>query len=281
MHIAPKIPGYELLDRLGGGLLAHVFSARDCATDNPCAVKILRAEWQNDPTAIKLLQREARAGLAVRHPHLVRFLHTHVMRSPYYLVMELLPGESLRRRLRRDYQLDLATALWVIRQVADALASLHRAGFVHGDLKPDNIRLVDDGTAKLIDLGFTHRPGENAAFFRRGYLLGTADYLAPEQCALNPNVDTSSDLFSLGVTLFEMLAGRLPYPPGSTTLTLRRHRCDPPADIRRYAGRLPLGLVTLVERLLGHEAEKRPRAGAVVQQLVALEIAALGRRRAA
>src|SRR5207248_4074303 len=142
----------------------------------------------------------ARTGLVVQHPHLVRLLHTHVTRAPYYLVMELLPGESLHRRLRRDYRLDLATALWVIRQTAEALAALHQAGFVHGDVKPDNIRLVDDGTAKLIDLGFAHRPGENAAFFRRGYLLGTADYVAPEQCALNPNVNEKSDLFSLGVT---------------------------------------------------------------------------------
>jgi eukaryotic-like serine/threonine-protein kinase len=281
MQIAPKIPGYELLDRLGGGLLTHVFAARDYATDGPCAVKVLRAEWQDQPTAIKLLQREARAGLAVRHPHLVRLLHTHVTRAPYYLVMELLPGESLRRRLRRDYRLDLATALWLVRQMAEALAALHRAGFVHGDVKPDNIRLVDDGTAKLIDLGFAHRPGENASFFRRGYLLGTADYVAPEQCAFHPNVDESSDLFSLGVTFFEMLAGRLPYPVGSTALTLQRHRCDPPADIRRFAGPLPRGLIMLLERLLAHEPEKRPRTAAVVQQLVALEIAALGRRRAA
>src|SRR5438270_8202633 len=169
----------------------------------------------------------------------------------------------------------------MVRQTAEALAALHRAGFAHADVKPDNIRLVDNGMVKLIDLGFAHRPGENAAFLRQGYLLGTADYLAPELCALEPDVDERSDLFSLGVTLFEMLAGRLPYPPGSTALTLRRHRCDPPADIRRYATLLPAGLVTLLERLLAHEPEKRPRAVAVVQQLVALEIAALGRRRAA
>jgi len=281
MQIVPKIPGYELLDRLGGGPLTHVFSARDFATDHACAVKVLRAEWQDQPTAIKLLQREARAGLAVQHPHLVRLLHTHVTRPPYFLVMELLPGEALRRRLRRDYRLDLAAALWMVRQTAEALAALHRAGFVHGDVKPDNIRLVDNGTAKLIDLGFAHRPGENAALFRQGYLLGTADYLAPELCALDPDGDERSDLFSLGVTLFEILAGRLPYPPGSTALTLRRHRCDPPADIRRCAGPLPLGLVKLLERLLAHEPEKRPRAALVVQQLVTLEIAALGRRRAA
>jgi serine/threonine protein kinase len=195
--------------------------------------------------------------------------------------MELLPGESLRRRLRRVYRLDLATALWIVRQTAEALASLHRAGFVHGDVKPENIRLIDDGTAKLIDLGFAHRPGENAAFLRQGYLLGTADYLAPELCTFDPDGDASNDLFSLGVTLFELLAGRLPYPPGSTWLTLHRHRCDPPADIRKYVGSLPPSLITLLDRLLAHDPRQRPRAAAVVQQLVTLEIAVLHRRRAA
>jgi serine/threonine protein kinase len=281
MQIAPKLPGYELLDSLGGGMLTSVFSARDCATDGLCAVKVLRAEWQDQSTAIKLLQREARAGLTVKHPHLVRLLQTHVTRAPYFLVMELLPGESLRRRLRRDYCLDPAAALWIIRQTAEALAALHRAGFVHGDVKPDNIRLVDNGTAKLIDLGFAHRPGENASFLRDGYLLGTADYLAPELCAFGRDGNEASDMFSLGVTFFEMLAGCLPYPPGSTALTLRRHRCDPPADIRRYVGSLSLGLVTLLKRLLAQEPADRPRATTVVQQLVAFEIAALSHRRAA
>jgi serine/threonine protein kinase len=241
----------------------------------------LRPEWQEDATAIKLLQREARAGLMVQHPHLVRYLHTHVTRAPYFLVMELLPGEALRRRLRRVYRLDLASALWMIRQTAEALAALHRAGFVHGDVKPDNIHVVEDGTAKLIDLGFAHRPGENTAFHRQGYLLGTANYLAPERCAEDWSSEQRSDLFSLGVTFFEMLTGHLPYPAGSAAQTLHRHRCDPPADIRRYVNSLPAALITLLDRLLAHEPEDRPRAAAVVLQLVALEIATLGRRRAA
>src|SRR5262249_5949574 len=113
MQALPTIPCYELLQRLGGGPLTCVYSARDCATDPDCAVKALRADWEDQPTAIKLLQREARAGLAVRHPHLVRLLDVHVTRRPYFLVMELLAGESLRRRLRRDYCLDVPTVLWV------------------------------------------------------------------------------------------------------------------------------------------------------------------------
>jgi serine/threonine protein kinase len=305
MQSIPRIPGYHLLGYLGGGPMTAVYEARAAGSGAPCAIKVVRAEWEDRVTAVKLLQREARAGMAARHPHLVCVLDAHVLHAPHYLVMELLPGETLRRRLRREYRLPLAEALWVARQTAEALAALHQAGFLHGDVKPDNLRLVEDGRAVLIDLGFAHRPGENAAFLRAGYVLGTADYLAPEQCDPMPAEDYSSDLFSLGVTLFELLTGRLPYPPGSLRQTFRRHRCDPPASLRcaalgppslrcatlgpvsvpqGAAGPLPPALVGLVERLLAREPEERPRAPAVVQQLIRLEIAALrsprGRRSA-
>jgi serine/threonine protein kinase len=281
MHALPQIPGYDLLQPLGGGPLTAVYSARDWTGDTPCVVKVLREDWEDQPVAIKLLQREARAGLVVRHPHLVRLLYAHVTRPPYFLVMEHLPGESLRRRLRRDYRLDLTAALWIARQTAEALAALHQAGFVHGDVKPENIRVVEAGTAKLLDLGFAHRPGENAPLQEQGYLLGTASYLAPELCAFDPRADQGSDLFSLGVTIFEMLTGRLPYPAGSVEQTLRRHRLDPPADVHEHAGLLPPALGSLVNRLLARQPAARPRARAVVQQLVGLEIAALRRRKAA
>lgn len=281
MQPLPQIPGYELEKSLGGGPLTCVYAARDLANDGPCAVKVLRADWENDATALKLLQREARAGLRVSHRHLVRILDAHVTRPPYFVVMELLGGESLRRRLRRDYRLDVPTALWVTRQTAEALAAVHRAGFVHGDVKPDNIRLVNDGTAVLIDLGFAHRPGENEMLLKQGYVLGTLNYLAPELCAAGPDADQASDLFSLGVSLFEMLTGNLPYPSGTLQQTMRRHSCDPPADIRRHEASLPPALVALVEKLMARKPADRPRAATVVQQLVSLEIAAMGRRQSA
>jgi len=277
MYPIPHIPGYALLEYLGGGPMTAVYAARTAVTDAPCAVKLLRPDADDAPTAVKLLQREARAGLTVRHPHLVRVTDAHVTRPPYFLVMELLPGESLRRRLRRDYRLAPADAVWITRQAAQALAALHRAGFVHGDIKPDNLRLVDPGNVTLIDLGFAHRPGENGALLRAGYVLGTANYLAPELCDEEPTDDYRCDLFSLGVTLFELLTGRLPYPPGSLSQTFRRHRCDPPADVRRHAPGLPPALAVVVQRLLAHKPQDRPRAGAVVQQLIQLEIATLRR----
>jgi serine/threonine protein kinase len=260
--------------------MTSVYAARDLEADAACAVKVVRGDWEDQATAIKLLQREARAGLAVHHPHLVRVLRARVTRPPYFVVMELLRGESLRARLRRDYRLDTTMAVWVVRQLAEALAALHGSGFLHGDVKPDNLHLVDDGTAVLIDLGFAHRPGENAMFLRQGYVLGTAEYLAPELCAPEPRESAASDLFSLGVMLYEALTGRLPYPRGSLQQTFRRHQCDPPADIRQQRPDLPAALAGVVNRLLARRPEARPRAAAVVQQLVKLEIATLQRRSA-
>jgi serine/threonine protein kinase len=211
----------------------------------------------------------------------VALRQAHVLTAPYFLVMDLLPGESLRRRLRRDYRLPVCEAIWIGRQVAEALAALHQTGFVHGDIKPDNIHLTGEGKVVLIDLGFGHRPGENDALLRQGYVLGTVDYLAPELCGTSPIDSIGGDLFSLGVTLFEMLSGQLPYPRGSIQQTMRRHLSDDPADIDHCAGPLPPALAQLVTRLLARHPGPRPRARAVVQQLIALEIAALQRRVAA
>jgi serine/threonine protein kinase len=282
MQHLPRIPGYELLSCFGGSLLTSVYSGRSRAGDVPCAVKLLNRDWQDDATAVKLLQREARACLAVRHPQLVKLLDAHVTRPPYFLVFKLLGGESLRRRLRRDYRLDLPEALWIARQIAQALAALHEAGFVHGDVKPDNIRVIPNGRAILVDLGFAHRVGENAQLLEQGYVLGTVNYLAPELCGAEPEDNPASDLFSLGVTIFEMLAGQMPYPAGSIEQTFRRHESDPPANLRQHVSSpLPPALPQLVEKLLARRPEDRPRAAVLVQQLINLEIAAIGHRKAA
>jgi len=256
MRALPKVPGYELLRCLGGGALTRVYAARDCTSDEICAVKLIREDWRDPVTAVKLLQREARAGLAVQHPHLVKTQYVHVTRPPYFLVMEMLPGESLRCRLRRDYRLDVPTALWIIRQTAEALAALHRAGFLHGDVKPENIRLVDDGTAKLIDLGFAHRPGENAAFYRHGYVLGTANYMAPE-VVRRRQTSQALDIFSFGVTAYELCAFELPWARG-TGVAAMTHGTHEPADIRKYCPAIDPRLERAIFACLEAEPENRP-----------------------
>jgi serine/threonine protein kinase len=259
----PHVPGYDLLRPLGGGPLTEVFAARRHADDQLCALKLPREIWPGFTTAVRLLRREHRALSFVRHPHVVRLLDAHVNEQPYFLTLEFIDGETLRDRLQRDYCLDLRTTAWIARQIAEALAALHRRGFIHADVKPENVRLLDGGTAVLVDLGFTHRPGENGVFADEGYVLGTANYLAPELAGDKPNDSPAADWFSFGVTVFEMLTGTL--PEGADAISVRAW---------------PPRLTALLEGLLAHQPNLRPPDALVVHELIALEIAALGRRRA-
>lgn len=259
----PLVPGYDVLRPLGGGPLTEVFAARRHADDRLCALKLPRERWPGHTTAVRLLRREYRALRAVRHPHLVRMVDAHVTDPPYFLALEYLEGETLRDRLQRDYSLDLRTTVWIARQIAEALAGLHRAGFIHGDVKPENVCLLDAGTAVLVDLGFAHRAGENGIVADDGYVLGTANYLAPELCSDEPRDGPAADWYSVGVMVFEALTGTLP---------------DAGGPGMRFGW--PPRLTALLRGLLAREPEVRPADVLIVHELIALEIAALGRRRA-
>lgn len=276
----PCVPGYRLLRLLGGGALTEVFSARDLATGKACVVKLLRADWETHPTAVTLIQREARAGLIVRHPLLVRVLRTHVKQAPYFLVLRIVPGLTARERLERKGPLEPATGIWVARQTAEALHAIHRAGFIHGDVKPENIRLAGHGTSTLMDLGFAHEPGELAALLERGCLLGSANYLAPELCSGRIEDGYAADVFSLGVTIYELLTGFLPYWPRSPENLSLRWRAPLLRELAIENPGLSDRLSRLIDGLLDSNPRARPRITAVVRNLVALEIASLRRRSA-
>jgi serine/threonine protein kinase len=280
MSDRPRIPGYELIEVLGGGPMTWVWSARQFAGDEAVAIKTLRPGWGYPEIALSLLRREAAAGLAVRHPHLVRVRSASVDRPPFFLAMDLLSGEPLRRKLQREYRIETGVALWISRQVAEALAALHRGGFVHGDVKPDNILLLETGAAVLIDLGFARRTSESAEFLDKGLILGTADYLAPELCVPDAVADGRADVFSLGVMLYEMLTGRLPFPTGAPAETLLAHRRSFPAELPQAAGRWPAGTPRLLRRLLARRPADRLSAGRAVAELMELEIEVLARRAA-
>jgi serine/threonine protein kinase len=181
--------------------------------------------------------------------------------------MERVPGKSLRAVLRKRGWLKASLARAIGRQTAAALAVLHDSGYVHGDVKPDNLHLRPDLTAVLLDLGFAHRVEDDNSAVGDGYVLGTANYVAPELCAQPENDGPAADIFSLGVMLFELLTGHLPYPVGDVQQTMVLHRDRRPESLKRWRGNWTSAMSDLIDRMLSRDPQDRPTANNVVTEL--------------
>jgi serine/threonine protein kinase len=274
----PSVPGYKPLRFLGGGTMFQVWEARPLDDVIPVALKLPRPDAADSPTALTLLRREARAGMAVLHPRVVRVVRAHLSRPPYFVACELVPGESLKDRLGRLGRLDVRSAVWAVRQAAEGVAALHRVGLVHADVKPGNVLVAPNGEAKLIDLAFAHKPGENRGMLKAGFVMGTANYVAPELCRKPPREGPAADVFALGVTLFECLTGQLPYPGATAEDTMRYRRSGTPADLADVPGRWPGAVVRVVRAMLDTEPRERPTTARVVRALMGIEIELLRRQ---
>jgi serine/threonine protein kinase len=265
-----------LVEFAARGSLARIYRARPIGTpaSRPAtyAVKMLRPCWQNDPEAIRLLQREAMVGQSISHPHLVPVLTASVAESPRLLIMPWLDGASLQARLAAGQQLDIPKTLWIVRQTAEALDALHADGWMHGDVTPGNIFISPTGHVTLIDLSFTRHSDEIGSVVDRP-IMGTCSYIAPECFTSVLRTDIRSDFYSLGVVLYEMLSGQLPYPGKDLAELAAQHRQLPPANLARIAPHVPRELVCLVQRLTAHEPLRRPQSPReLIDELVALEI---------
>jgi len=272
---------------LGEGTLARVFAARPVASvadpsdaDRPApyALKMLRPQWQDRPEAVGLIRREAAVGRAVAHPHLIAVLAAQVYEPPYFVVMPRLAGQTLAARLRREPMLPLGAALWIARQTAEGLAALHQRGYLHGDVKPANVWLAPTGHVTLLDLSFA-RPMDAPGSMVNRPVLGTVNYLAPEQVTSALRADCRSDIYSLGAMLYEMVAGRLPLEIRNLAELLRVHRGGRPKNVRVYRADAPRSLADLLRRMLAAEPLRRPQTiDEVIGRLVGLEIDTLAQR---
>jgi serine/threonine protein kinase len=277
---APRATGivlgvWRLVHLIGEGQWSQVFAAepadREPSPWPAYAVKVLAPRHRDNPLAVICLEREAAVAREVRHPRLAPVLAAGVSRSPPHLVMPRLPGLSLDRPAARR-RLSLTMCLCVARQMAEGLAALHERDWVHADVKPGNIVVSPTGQATLLDLGFARRAGELRGFVRRP-LLGAPAYLAPEAFTSTTGVDARSDLYSLGATLFELLAGRPPFFGATAADLAQQHLTAAPPDLRRLAPQLPGEVARLVVELLAKQPIRRPHsARELVERLVALEI---------
>ncbi|MCH8839865.1 MAG: serine/threonine protein kinase [Planctomycetes bacterium] len=276
-QLVGRMGPWQLVRLLSESELARVYVARpiDAAEDQPAnyVVKVLRKEWWRDPQAIEMQRRAAWLGRAISHPHLLPVLSANVGQAPFYFVMPKLNARSLAEMLAPGSPLPLPITLWIARQVAEALSALHEAtGMIHADVKPSNILVSPEGHATLIDLGFSHSASEGRHWSSRP-VVGTLSYIAPEAITSRMSAEPSSDLYSLGVTLYEMIAGQLPFDAASPDELVRMHREMKPDCIRHRAPRLPKTVASLVHRLLAKDSLRRPASASdVAEELMRLEI---------
>jgi putative nucleotidyltransferase with HDIG domain len=211
-----RIDSYQIIDLIGEGASGWVYSAQRNPSERKVAIKFLRRELLGDESCVKRFLAEARAMSAVGHPNIVQVLGTGQHDGGHYIVMELLEGETLEARVERDKRLSVEIALPFFLEVTDALAAAHDRGVVHRDIKPENIFLCKhaDGRecAKVLDFGIAKlEDSKTASLTVRGAILGTPEYMSPEQCMGEDTLDHRSDIYSLGLVLYRMLTGELPY----------------------------------------------------------------------
>ncbi len=277
-----EIDHYRLLEPLGQGGMGVVYRARDTKLGRLVALKVLPGEVQSDPVRRGRLMREARAAAAVHHPNLATLFELGEDQSSgasrLYLVMELVAGEELEDLLARG-PLPPLRALDVAAQIAGGLEAAHRAGVVHRDLKPRNIKICPDGSVKLLDLGLAKmREADDLVETQAGLALGTVPYMPPEQCR-GRAVDARADLFALGVVLQRMLTGLFPFPGGNLVEHLEAVEAGERWPVPEDLSPLAPSIDGLLERLLAAAPEDRPASAAAVRaELLALRGVLTGER---
>jgi eukaryotic-like serine/threonine-protein kinase len=256
------VGNYVVEREIGRGGMGVVYLARHLSLGRRAAIKVLRPEAGGDPLQVQRFFNEARATSEIRHAHIVEVLDFGTLPDggPSYLIMEWLEGRSLTEALRAAPRFALPRALRVASAIGRALGAAHARGIVHRDLKPDNVFLVErDGEpdfVKVLDFGIAKLLGERAASqlaTRTGELVGTPSYMSPEQCRGLP-VDPRTDVYALGVILYEMLTGRLPFQAAGLGDLLLAHMIDPPPPLD--AG-VPARVAQAVMRALEKDAARR------------------------
>jgi serine/threonine protein kinase len=263
-HPAPlgQLGQYELLDKVGEGGMGQVYKARHRLMNQTVAVKLIHKKYLDHPASLERFRREIQALARLDHPNIVRAQYADQVDDTHFLVMEYVAGRSLSELVKEQGPLPVARACDYIRQAAQALQNAHEHGLVHRDIKPSNLLVTPAGQVKVLDLGLALVREEKAAaeLTEAGQLLGTYDYMAPEQWDDTHAVDIRADLYSLGCTLYCLLAGRPPFSGpeyASASRKMKAHATSPVPPIRQVRPEVPEALAAVLERLLAKDPAGR------------------------
>ena len=250
--------GYEVVEEIGRGGFARVFRIRDRQLDRWLAAKVILPELMASPETRERFRREAMTVVRLVHPNIVPIYFVPASGRLSAYVMPLIDGESLAARVSREGALPLPVAAGIVHDVACALDAAHALHVVHRDVKPDNILLeTQTGRALLTDFGIARAPSAADRLTATGQVLGTPFYLSPEQASGDRAVDGRSDVYSLGVVAFEMVAGRVPFEAASAQALFAMHVAAPCPDVRQFRAEASAGLAAALERAMAKEPDAR------------------------
>ena len=249
---------YEVIDRIGRGGMAEVFRARDLLLDREVAVKVLFPENASDPNFVERFRREAQSAAGLNHPNIVGVYDWGQHGSTYFMAMEFVPGNTLAQIIRRHGTLRAEVAARIGAQIADALAFAHRNGVVHRDVKPANILITDEGFVKVADFGIARAidAGHDESLTQDGAVMGTATYFSPEQ-AKGEGADPRSDMYSLGIVLYEAVAGRPPFVAESALATAYKQVHDQAEPLPKAAPGTPNKYSAIVGKCMAKDPAVR------------------------
>lgn len=270
-------PRYKILKLLGQGGMGAVYLAEHRKMERRVALKVIHAQWLHNPRAVERFQQEVKSASQLNHPNVVTAFDADVAGADgaiHFLVMEFIEGENLDEYALRHKPLAIREACHAVQQAALGLAAAHERGMVHRDIKPQNLIRTTHGQIKILDFGLARlaRPDHGPVakpLTAEGAVMGTPDYMAPEQAGDSKHVDIRADIYSLGCTLYELLTGDVPFPGGTAMEKVTRHARDPVTPARKLRREIPMALSPVIAKMMAKRPADRYQTPTEVAQALA------------
>ncbi|MBW1888638.1 MAG: protein kinase, partial [Deltaproteobacteria bacterium] len=255
---------YQIIEELGKGGMGKVYKANDTDIKEKVAIKLIKPEISTDKKTIERFQNELKFARKIRHKNVCQMYDLNREEGTYYITMEYVPGQDLKGFIRQSGQMGIGTAISISKQVCEGLAEAHKLGVVHRDLKPSNIMIDKEGEVRIMDFGIA-RSMKAKGITGAGVIIGTPEYMSPEQVE-GKEVDQRSDIYSLGIILYEMLTGRIPFEGDTPFIIGMKHKSELPKDPKEINTQIPEDLNSVIMRCLEKDKEKRYQSAGEVQE---------------
>ena len=260
---------YMLEDKIASGGMAEVYLAEDKLLHRKVAVKILHEEYRKDEEFVTKFHKEAEAAAKLTHPNIVNIYDVGIENDAHFIVMEYVSGNTLKNLIKEKTKVPLIDAVRIAKEIAEALSAAHSEGIVHCDIKPQNILMMADGHAKIADFGIARAVTESTMTYS-GNIVGSVHYFSPEQ-AKGAYITPKSDVYSLGILLYEMITGTLPFTGDTPVAIAMKHLHDSPLPVRSFDDTIPPVVEAIVMRAIEKDPNMRPTSAELARELQEVE----------